>query len=160
MSFVTSKKDDTTSDRVFQDLSQFRSAFEFSVEVIDRNMRNSEFLAYRSPRLLRKDMEENSLHENERGEFLRDKSRPFAHTTDTIIVSRFDKMKADKPHAGRIVRNQRLARHVRNSMCWWCCISYHFFYNRNICFSYSFFDSYISFFWTYLEIIYELKSII
>ena len=74
MSLVAGKENDTTSDRVFQDLSQFRSTFELSVEIIDRDMRNSELATYRSPRLLRKDMEKDSLHEDERREFLRDKS--------------------------------------------------------------------------------------
>ncbi len=98
MSLIAGKKDDTTRDRVFEDFPEFWSAFELSVEIIDRNMRNSELTTDSSPRLLRKDMEEDSLHENERREFLRDKSRPFAHTTDTVVVSRFDKMEADKPH--------------------------------------------------------------
>lgn len=101
MSLIAGKEDDTTRDRIFEDFSQFWSAFELSIEIIDRDMGNSEFLANRSPRLLREDMEEDSLHEDERGEFLRDKSRPFAHTTDTVVVSRFDEMETDKPHEKR-----------------------------------------------------------
>ena len=48
-------------------------------------------------------MEEHPLHEYKGREFFRDKSRTLTHTTDTVIVSRFDEMKTGEPHEERIV---------------------------------------------------------
>ncbi len=110
MPFISYVENDTTDNTILENFSEFWCRLNLRIKIVNRNVRNSEFTRYLAPRFLRKNMEEYSLHENKRREFLRDKSRPFTHARNTIVISRFYVLKANKPHEKRIARIERIAR--------------------------------------------------
>lgn len=105
ISFIRNIENDSTSDTIFENFSKLWCRLEFSIEIVDGNMWNSELRCYLAPGFLRKNMKKYSLHKNEWRKFFRNKSGSLTHARNTIIISGFYVLKTNKPHE-RIIKER------------------------------------------------------